>query len=349
MKYKRIVWKILVTLLVFSFAANLTAKSSAEALKYLNELTDPVDKISADRLSYIQALAHSNSKQDKEAKRAAIISSVEKALLNANQATKYDGSSDLKDAVIKYLNVYYTVLREDYGKLVDLKEAAEQSYDAMEAYMLAEKKAGDKLHEAAEKFSKEQKVFAKDNDITLYESKDRMSQLLKKSGEVMSYKDEIYLIDFKPYKQEFYLLQALKDQDVKAIEQNRETLLKYAEEGLKLLDKVVPYDGDSSLIQACKNNLSFYKMEAKDQIPTLIEFHMKEARFDAYKKKFNEKEPKDRSQEDVDTHNKLLGEVNSLVPTYNKINQTLNKQRGVLIEQWNKSNKNFLSKHVPKK
>ncbi|TGL58469.1 LIC11966 family surface protein [Leptospira sarikeiensis] len=349
MKHKGMAWKILVTSLVFSFAANLSAKSPAEALKYLNELTDPLDKISADRLSYIQALAHSNNKRETETKRGAIITSVEKALLNANQATNYDGNSDLKDAVIKYLNVYYTVLREDYGKIVDLKEAAEQSYDAMETYMLAEKKASEKLRESADKFNKEQKEFAKDNDITLYESKDRMSLLLKKSGEVMDYKDEIYLIDFKPYKQEYYLMQALKDQDVKAIEQNRETLLKYAEEGLKLLDKVVAYDGDPSLIQSCKNNLNFYKAEAKDQIPTLVDFYLKKAQFETYKKKFNEKDPKDRTQEDVDSYNKLLGEVNALVATYNNINQTLDKQRGTLIEQWNKANKNFLSKHIPKK
>ncbi|MEI1280320.1 hypothetical protein V6Z05_18450 [Leptospira venezuelensis] len=339
---------ILFILLGFILTGKIFAKDSASALKHMNELTGPSEQIGKETLAYVQAIAHSKNPSLVENKRRAIIVSVEKAILNANQAVPYDGNSDYKNSVIKYLNTMYTILKEDYGKLVNMQEVSEESYDAMEAYMLAKKKANEKLKEIGDELKEKEKEFASNNNINLIEQQDPTSIKLKKASEVLNYQGIVYLVDFKSYKQEMYLLDALNKNDINGIEQNRSTLQKYSEEGLSELEKIPTYEGDSSLLVACKNTLNFYKMEASEQFPVLTEFLLKKEQFEKYKKAFDLKSAKDRTQEDVDQYNKYVTETNQLADKYNKTNQALNKQRTALIAQWNKANSSFLSKYVPK-
>ncbi len=60
----------------------------------------------------------------------------------------YNGNKALRDSAVSYLKILYSVFNEDYSKLVNMEEIAEQSYDAMEAYLLAQEKAGEKLDQA---------------------------------------------------------------------------------------------------------------------------------------------------------------------------------------------------------
>ena len=50
-----------------------------------------------------------------------------------------------RDSVVRYLELSYAVLNNDYAKIMDMEEISEQSYDAMEAYMLAQQIANDKM------------------------------------------------------------------------------------------------------------------------------------------------------------------------------------------------------------
>ena len=46
------------------------------------------------------------------------------------------------------MKMYYNVLNDDYSKIINMEEIAEQSYDAMEAYILAQEMVDKKPEEA---------------------------------------------------------------------------------------------------------------------------------------------------------------------------------------------------------
>src|SRR5690606_14505655 len=101
-----------------------------------------------------------------------------------------------------------------------------------------------------------------------------------------------------------------------AIEQNRATLLSYAEEGLKKLDTLKAFDGDRNLIAACRQALEFYKMESKDKIAGLTDYFMKEENFNKIKNAFDTKKEGQRTKEDVDQYNKAVKELNEASNSY---------------------------------
>ena len=85
---------------------------------------------------------------------------------------------------MRYFELVNIVLKEDYAKIVDMEAIAEQSYDDMEAYMMARDMASDKQTEASEKLSAAQKEFAATNDVELIESSDSMDEKMEIAGEV---------------------------------------------------------------------------------------------------------------------------------------------------------------------
>ncbi len=60
----------------------------------------------------------------------------------------FEGDASLRDAYKDYWSVLLSVFTEEYHKIVDMEEVAEQSYDAMETYLLVQEKAGEKMDEA---------------------------------------------------------------------------------------------------------------------------------------------------------------------------------------------------------
>ena len=244
------------------------------------------------------------------------------------------------------MKLYYNVLNEDYSKIINMEEIAEQSYDAMEAYMMAEEMVDKKLEEANEKMKLAQQGFAAKNNITLTESKSELGDMMKQVHEMNVYYHQVYLLFFKPYKQEGYMMEAVEKNNITGIEQNKSSLLKYAEEGLQKIKEVKPFQGDNSLLSACHNMLSFYVKEVNENMNTLSDFLLTKERFDAIKKEFDKKSSP--SKEEVDTFNKSVKDINSASQAYNNANQTLNKQRNETLNDWNKAVNGFFDEHTPR-
>lgn len=333
--------------LVIACVAPLKA-DTREALAYMNEVSAPSSRIAADMWAYIKSAAHSKNPAETEARRTTLIRSVEQSILQVNQVRAYKDETRFRGSILKFLNTMYSMLKEDYARIVDMEEVAEQSYDLMEAYILARKKASEKLNQAADELRIEEKRFASENNITLIEQESEISRNLKKAGEVMNYHNQVYLIFFRSYKQEIYMIDAAQKRDINKIEQNRATLLKYSEEGLTALRSLASYSGDSSLIDSCRAALEFYRKEASEDTVILTEFLLKNEQFAEFKKAFDLKPQADRTQADVDAYNKRVNEVNALAQKQNSMNQASNQARGAVIDRWNKSSEAFFSRHVPR-
>ncbi len=333
--------------IMFGSVQSANAQTFGSAVEYMNYMSAEYEKITSDSWDYIRSVNHGKSARKVEKTRSEMIKTVETAKKKISKMPAYDGSTTYRDSVVQFLTINYKVLNHDYAEIVDMEEIAEQSYDAMEAYLLAQENANKRLGEASDMVKREQDRFAKDNNINLVEGKkNKTADKLAEAGKVMEYYNVVYLIFFKAYKQEAYLIEALGKNDIGAIQQNKNTLVKYAKEGLGKLDKHGKYKDDYTIITECKKILNFYISEGNKKVPILVDFNIKKENFEKIKKAFDAKKQSDRSQEDVDTFNKAVNDMNGAGNTYNQTNAELNKDRAERINSWNKSTGAFLDKHT---
>lgn len=339
--------RFLIALLFLCSSQILFAQEFTDAISYLNYVGDQFEEISKDMMSYTSAAAHGKSARKVEKRRSELIQTVKAAEVNMRKLKPYKGDRSFRDSVISYFHITGLVLNEDYGKIVNMEEIAEQSYDLMEAYLLTKEKANDKMDEAYEKVHNQQKAFAVKNNINLVETSDKLSEKIKMAGLVSQYNNQVYLIFFKSYKDEAYLIDALNKSDVNALEQLRGSLDKNSTEGMKQLMKINSFNNDASLKNACMKTLEFYKSEAA-KAPQLIDFLLKKGNFEKTQKAIEAKRQSERTKQDIDQYNKTLDEFNVAVTKFNALNNDLNKNRNAVLNTWNKASSDFMDNHTPK-
>jgi hypothetical protein len=341
-----------VLLLVFVFASlqlshAQTPENPAEYLNYINSVQNPIQQ---DYMNYASAVARGKSARKVETKRNEIIQSVSDAKVKIKALGPYKGDKSYRDTTVKFLDMAYKVLNEDYSKIVNMEEVAEQSYDAMEAYYLAQDLASAKLDKAGVMVDSAFYAFARKHEVKIKEEgMSDLSKNVKKASAAMSYQRKIYLIFFKPYKQEAYLWDAINKKNLSGIEQNKNSLVTLADEALKKLDTSKAYNNDRNLINVAKEFQIFYKEECKNKIGLASDLIIKEENYNKAKKAFEAKKVNERKQEDVDAYNTSVNDYNKAVNNYNAASTALNIQRTALLDKWNKSSQAFLDTHVPKK
>ena len=313
-------------------------------MSYINEKERDVTK---KYLNYISAASHGKSLRKVEKLREQVLNSIYETRITIQGTPAFQGDKTLKEASVAYLMLCYRVFNEDYSKIVNMEEIAEQSYDAMEAYLLAQKMANDKLDEAANKRNTVGKDFAKKFSVNLIDGSDVLNDKMKKSSEVTEYYNEIYLMFFKCYRQEAYLIEALNKNNIISIEQTRNSLLKYANEGLERLDTMRAFSSDASLKTACQRALQFYKSEASEKVLVMTEYVLKQESFQKLQKTFNGKSASQRTQADIDNYNKAVNEINQAGKDYNNINNETNKKRSGVLDNWNTVVKKYWDNHMP--
>jgi len=335
------------TAAILVLPARAVAQSFAHAGEYLSFIGAQHHEITKDMMSYTSAVAHGKSARKIENRRKEMLQTVTDARRKIASLPPYQGDKSLRDSTARFLLAYYHILNDDYGKIVNLEEVAEQSYDAMEAYLLAQELAGTKIDEAGDRLGATQKAFAATHKVTLVESSDEVSKKFAQAAKVNEYHRVVYLLFFKSYKQEMYLVDAVDKKNINAVEQNKNTLQKYAEENIKKLSAIPAFNGDRSLVSVCRQIQDFYISESS-KVAVLTNFYLKEENFRKIKQAFEAKREKDRTQADVDQYNNALKEVNKAVNEFNSTNKQLYEARKDMIESWNKASQQFLDKHVPK-
>lgn len=335
----------MISFLLFIFLG-LYAQDQNSAVSYLDFIGNQFTNISNDMMAYTSATSHGKSARKVEKKRTELLQTVREAETNIRKLKPYKGDVALRDSVAAYFKLARLVLNEDYAKIVNMEEVAEQSYDKMEAYMLAKELAEDKLDQALEKTNKQYEAFASKNNIRLLEGSSKLSEKMKQTNKVMKYYNAIYLVFFKSYKDEAYLTDAVNRNDVSAIEQTKNSLKASVQEGYKKLLPLGVYENDKSLKVACEKLLDFYAYESSDRTGELTDYILKKDKFEKAKRAMDAK--RDRTQADVNDFNKLVKEYNDSVTKYNNLNSELNKKRSEAQNAWNKASTDFLDNHIPK-
>jgi len=338
-----------VTIFILAIFLSIGVSKAQTAGEYMDDVSKDMKAISQASWEYVSATSHGNNSKKVDKKRLDLLQIMSDSKVRVSKIGDFNGNGKYRDAVVKYLEMSFAIFNQDYAELVDMEEVAEQSYDYMEAYMLAKEKANEKLDAAQDEMKKAEEQFAKDNDINLLDpEKTKISENIRISNLVYDHYNAIYLIFFKSYKQEYFLLEAIKANDVNAIEQNKNALIKNTDEGLGKIKTTDPYNKDASLVLACKKMLEFYKAEVEKDIPVIQDYYLKQENFNKVKAAFEGKKEKDRTQADVDQYNDAVKSFNDAVNALNATSEKLNNDRSKNLDSWNKSVDTFLDKNVPK-
>lgn len=324
----------------------MQSQSFKNASDYLDFVSQEQEAITKNMWKYTKAMAHSKSDRAIDGKRKVLLKSVERAIAKIEKADGYDGD-DFKNHVLKYMRLSESMLNQDYAKIIDLKEVAEQSYDLMEAYILAQEMADKKMEEAYIEYDTNFRSFSANNKINIIDNESDLGKKMKISSEVFKHYNKLHLIHFKVSINEIYLWEAIEKGDVNAIQQNANALSQSAKEGLEILSTLELYKNDKSVVEATKKSFEFYIDQADVQIPTITDFLVTNEDFETIKNTLEKTPEKKRTKEQVDTYNKKVKDINKMVISYNKTNESLNRNRQIAINGLNNAYENFLSKHIP--
>ena len=325
----------------------LTYAQEDSSVTSLNTINIAVGKISEKYLSYMSTVAHNNNKAKKaQKKRDEMLNQIIDSRADVMGVPGYKGDKSLKEATLEYLNLTHDVMNENYAKIVNLEEIAEQSYDNMEAYLLMQKAVNDKMNDANEKRHLKTKEYCSKYNIELIDKGDELSRKMKKLNDVSEYQNEIYLIFFKCSVQENNLLETMNTKNVTSLEQIKNAMVKYADEGLAKLDTIKGYNGDMLLKNACRSAMEFFKSEA-DKLSVITDFFMKEEAFEKIKKNFETNPSARDNKTEIDNYNKAVNEVNQASRQYNQTNQQLYEKRKKVYENWNNAVKTYMDRNIP--
>jgi hypothetical protein len=325
--------------------ARVSAQNFENSGEYMSYISKQQENISKKFMSYASASAHGKKARKVENLRTKLLNEVQESRMNISGMPSFKGDKAYRDSAVSFMKLYYNVLNEDYSRIINMEDIAEQSYDAMEAYMMAKEMVDKKMDEGNERMKIVQAEFAQKNNINLIEGTSELRDMMKKVGAINEYYNDLYLIFFKPYKQEVYLLEAMEKQNITGIEQNKNALLKYAQEGLENLKTMKSFEGDNSLITALRNMLNFYVKEA-EKMSGASDYFLTKERFEAIKKEYEKKSRP--AQADIDAYNKGVNDINKASQTFNNNLNSLNQLRSEALNNWNKAVNEFLHEHTPK-
>jgi len=335
-------------ILFFTISANLIAQEFKSAVEYLTYIEKEQGLISKSTWKYTTAVAHSKSARRIDNTRKQLIKSIEAAQKKINILKDgYKGDVEYKNQVLQYLDICKININEEYEKLINMQEVAEQSYDDMEAYLLMRDLINEKLDSENEKVDNAFKSFALKYNITIAEGNSELGEKIKLSNEVFDYHTALYLIFFKVNFTDTSLTKAIEKKDFSAIQQNSNSLIQYSDEGLEKLKTIKPYKGDSSMITITKKALEYHKKEAQQYVPKIVDLIMFNEKFDNAKKTLEAKKEKDRSKEEIDNFNTMVKQVNKEIDNYNKLNKANFEEKNNILTNWNNVGENFISSHVP--
>lgn len=335
-------------LFTFCFFPKTKAQTIENAGDYMTAMTNAQMEMDQRYMTYISASAHSRRAKKIEKLRTQALESIDNAKYKTIALPKYKGDNSLRQASIDYIQFCYRIFNEDYTKIVNMEEIAEQSVDQMQAYLLLEEKASEKLQEASENLSKAEKQFAGKYGVNLVDTKSELTDKMGTAGIVNNYCDRVYILFFKCNWEDGELFNALNAHKLNDAEQARNSLIGFTKEGLDALktDSLRTFQGNPSLAAGCREALLFYNSMAQNDIPKLTDFYLKEENFDKIKKSLEAK-GNNKTKEDVDQYNKAVRDINYSVNNFNQLNQELNKRRQEAAQNWEKAEKTFRDEVIP--
>lgn len=335
--------KVLVILFLISGAS--MAQDYSNPGSYMQFFSDQYKSVSKDLWDYMSSISRGQSARRVENRRKSLMNSLLDARKKIAATDGYRGDTGLRDSTLAYLTMNYSILKEDYEKIVNIEEIAGNSYDNMEAYVSIRRNANLKMSYASSSLNYEQRRFAMAHHINIIDDESKLSKKIDRAGDAFDYYDKMYLLLFKSQIREINLIESQNQEDLGAMEENKDDLRRYSNEGMAMLADVKPFATDSLLLNTCTSLMLFYKNEAEEMAPFIIDFFKKKETFDKLKLAIDAK-GQSAAREDIDNYNARLKDYNDLINKYNQINNQMNLDRMIKTKAWNEAVKVFLDKQA---
>src|SRR5258708_34984599 len=214
---------------------------------YITAITKARGEMDAKYMQYLSATGHSRTARKVEKLRQEVLDNITESRYKTTDLPLYKGDNSLRKGSIDYIQLCYIVFSEDYKKIVNMEELAEQSVDEMQAYLLLQEKVGEKLNQGSADLEKITKDFAAKYNVTLTTGKNALGDKMETAGKLNTYINSIYIIFFKCNWMDGQMVQAMNDKKVNEVEQSRSALLQYSPEGLKALTTLKPFPHHPSI------------------------------------------------------------------------------------------------------
>lgn len=88
-------------------------------------------------LAYNSASSHGKKATKVESLKEKLLDEIQESRMNISGMPSFKNDKAYRDSAVSFMKLYFNALNEDYSKIVNMQEIAEQSYDNMEAYLLA--------------------------------------------------------------------------------------------------------------------------------------------------------------------------------------------------------------------
>lgn len=326
-------------------SSTVNAQDLSNPGAYMNAISNAHADMNKKYMAYMSAAAHIHRKRKIEKMRIQALEAIDKSLGVTGELPYYKGDNSLRKSSMDYIKFCYSVFNEDYNKIVNMEEIAEQSYDAMQAFLLLQEKTDEKIKQANAQMREASKAFAAKYNVNLVSQKDELDEKMGQAGNLTRYTNNVYLVFFKCFWQDGEIVKAMNAGKLTAVEQGRTSLIRFAAEGLQALDTLKSFAGDPALANSCKRVLNFYKKMAENDIPKQMDYFLKKENFEKIKKAYEGKG--NPTKADVDAFNAAVKDVNNSMNTFNNINNNVNNTRNDVLKDWNETEKSFADSHMP--
>lgn len=343
---KKILLVLFIGIIGFS---NSKAQDLATASGYLGFILEKQKVIAESMWDYIKTKAHSDRDKKVSRKKDDLIKTIKQEGAEIRLMPAFEGSTTLRDSMVVYLESSINILNGDYTEIEKLETKAQTSYEFMKLYLKKMDEANDKYEKMSESISKQIDIFAEENNINLVDNNSKLHANLKISNIVYGYYNNIYLIFFRGYIEDTFIIEAVNNQDTVSLKQRVDSLTvayKYGDIDLKSTGS---YNGDYTLRFTCQKSLNHYKKEATVYIPKILDYFRAESELNLAKQKYNSIPQKEVTQGDIDAYNFAISKYNNAIKVYNETIKNLNDDIKNNVEQWNDAVDKFLGKHIPKK
>ena len=323
------------------------AQNTENPGEYMTAIANARGDMDSKYMQYMSAAAHGRGARKVERLRQQVLESITQSRYKTIDLPKFKGDNSLRQSSIDYIQMCYRVFNEDFQKIVDLEELAEQSIDEMQAFLLLQEKVSERLQQASDTLHKAIADFATKYNVKLVDDKSALGEKMEAAGKVNSYSNDVFIAFFKANWQDSKVVEAMNNKKVNEIEQTRNALLQYANEGIKALDTLRTFNSDPTLANACRQVLQYYKTTAESDIPKLTDFYLKQENFEKIKRDFDGKPQSKRTRQDVDAYNKAIKDINEAINKFNQANNAINKGRNQVLQNWSAAQKKFSDTHMP--
>lgn len=322
------------------------AQTKAEALEYLHNLTQPLEGFRTDTWSVIKTTMSSRSSSMLDQKILNLTDKIKATEAELASEEGFYGDLSVKVAMKIFLRNARTILSEDYKKIKELKVHSQHSFKNMEAYLMAQVKANERLSEGGKRLDDELRKFAERYEVTVSEEKNATSQKIVKASAAMNYYNQTYLSYFKVHEQRLKVYEALSRENLDDIKKENKLLIQYCELSLERLDIQDAFYGDEALWNAANNIISHIKKEAEEVYPNALRAIEKKQIYESAQKVYQTIPEESRTQNDVDHVNALIEPLNAAIEIQVSSLNKANSQREVLFRTWNDELRTFGARYL---